>query len=183
MKKKLVLVFILILAVLWFFFYGGKKILLGYFYPIKYEESVEKYAEEYELDKYLVYAIIKTESKFDEKAVSDAGAVGLMQIMEDTAKECNDKGNFGYNIPDMLSEPDVNIRLGCYYFSELVKQFDENTDLAIMAYNAGPENVEKWRKNPEFYDGSGGLKSTPFEETNQYLEKVMKNYERYKEIY
>ena len=182
MLKKLAWFLVLILAIIWFFFYGGKKMFLQFFYPIQYEEYVEKYSSEYDLDKYLVYAVIHSESKFDENAVSDAGAIGLMQLLEETASDYNTKGKFDYNLPEQLKEPEVNIRLGCYYLSELMQRFKKR-DLAIMAYNAGPGNVEEWLMNDMFSDGNGGLHSTPFKETNDYVDKVLKSYKRYKEIY
>lgn len=157
--------------------------LLQYFYPIKYEEYVEKYAEEYEIDKYLIYAVIQTESKFDPNAKSDVGAIGLMQLMEDTAKECNEKAEFGYNIPDDLINPEVNIRIGCYYLNRLLKIFDDNKELALTAYNGGLGNVEKWLDDEEYSDGQGGLNITPYQETNDYVDKVLKSYKRYRDIY
>lgn len=183
LTKTIVWLLILILALVWFFFYGGKAMLLQYFYPIKYEEYVEKYAEEYEIDKYLIYAVIQTESKFDPNAKSDVGAIGLMQLMEDTAKECNEKAEFGYNIPDDLINPEVNIRIGCYYLNRLLKIFDDNKELALTAYNGGLGNVEKWLDDEEYSDGQGGLNITPYQETNDYVDKVLKSYKRYRDIY
>lgn len=182
MRKKLIWLLILALAVVWFFFYGGKGMVMKFFYPMQYSEYVEKYSKEYELDKYLVYAVINTESKFDEKAVSGAGAVGLMQLMEETAKDCNEKGELGYDIPRQLSEAEANIEIGCYYLKYLKDKFGE-IELALMAYNGGPDNVESWLEDVRYSDGEGGLKITPYEETNEYVKKVMKNYKRYKEIY
>lgn len=183
LTKTIVWLLILVLAFVWFFFYGGKSMLLQYFYPIRYEEYVEKYSNEYELDKYLVYAVIQTESKFDPNAKSDVGAVGLMQLMEETAKECNEKAEFGYNIPDELENPEVNIRIGCYYLNRLLKIFDDNKELALIAYNGGLGNVEKWLDNEEYSDGQGGLNITPYQETNDYVDKVLRSYKRYREIY
>ncbi len=183
LTKTIVWLLILTLAFVWFFFYGGKAMLLQYFYPIKYEEYVEKYSAEYEIDKYLIYAVIQTESKFDPNAKSDAGAVGLMQLMENTAKECNEKAEFGYNIPDELRNPEVNIRIGCYYLNRLLKIFDDNKELALTAYNGGLGNVEKWLDDEEYSDGQGGLNITPYQETNDYVDKVLRSYKRYREIY
>ncbi len=183
LTRKLVWLIILALAVVWFFFYGGKSMLLQYFYPRQYEEYVEKYAEEYEIDKYLIYAVIQTESRFDPDAISDAGAVGLMQLMEETAKECNEKAEFGYNIPQDLTDPEKNIRLGCYYLSRLLNVFGDNKELALSAYNGGIGNVKKWLSSAEYSDGEGGLEITPYQETNDYVDKVMRSYKRYREIY
>ncbi len=174
---------ILVLAIVWFFFYGGKSMLLKYFYPIEYSEYVEEYSAEYNLDKYLVYAVIQTESKFDPDAVSEAGAVGLMQLMEETANECNEKEDFGYTIPEDLKDPEKNIRMGCYYLSRLLKIFDEDKELALFAYNGGIGNVEKWLDDEEYADGKGGLDISPYQETNDYVDKVLRSYKRYREIY
>ncbi len=157
--------------------------LLQYFYPRQYSEYVEEYSAKYDLDKYLVYAVIQTESKFDPDAVSDAGAVGLMQLMEETAKECNEKAEFGYNIPQDLTDPEKNIQIGCYYLSRLLKIFNNDKELALFAYNGGIGNVEKWLNNEEYADGKGGLDITPYQETNNYVDKVLRSYKRYREIY
>ena len=181
--KTVVWLLIMVLAVVWFFFYGGKTMLLRYFYPKQYEEIVEKYSKEYELDKYFVYAVIQTESKFDPDAVSDAGAMGLMQLMEETARECNEKENFGYNIPENLTDPEANIRIGCYYLSRLLEIFDNDKELALIAYNGGIGNVSKWLDDENFADGKGGLDYTPYKETNDYVDKVMRSYDIYRAIY
>lgn len=180
--NKIVWFLVLALAVVWFFFYGGKNMLLQYFYPIEYEEYVETYSREYGLDKHLVYAVIHTESKFDPNAVSTAGAVGLMQLMVDTASECNKKGKFGYNIPEDLNNPEVNIRIGCYYLSELLNNFGD-TKIALISYNSGIGNAYKWLDDEQYSDGEGGIDITPFKETNDYVDKVLRSYKRYKEIY
>lgn len=180
--KTLVWLIIIILAIVWFFFYGGKKTLLQYFYPKQYEEYVVKYAAEYDIDKYLVFAVIQTESKFDPEIVSDAGAVGLMQLMEETAAECNEKAQFGYDIPVDLTDPEANIRIGCYYLSCLLDIFGDE-ELALIAYNGGMGNVSKWLDDEKFANGSGGLDFTPYKETNDYVDKVMKSYKRYRAIY
>jgi len=151
-------------------------------YPIKYGEFVEKYSAEYDLDKYLVYAVIKAESKFNPEVVSNAGAIGLMQLMENTATECNKKEGFGYSIPEDLTNPETNIRIGCCYLRELYDRYGDMR-LAVAAYNAGKGNVDNWLKDEDLADGEGGLKEIPFEETKKYVEKVFEYHDAYIEIY
>lgn len=162
---------------------AGRKAVLEFMYPLKYSEFVEDSSEKYGLDSYLVYAVIRTESKFKEKAVSEAGAKGLMQLMEETASECNEKGGFGYNIPEDIFDPEVNITLGCYYLNRLIEGYGGDISLAITAYNGGTGNVKKWLSDSELSDGDGGLLDIPFEETKGYVDKVLLTYNKYKEIY
>lgn len=169
-------------ALLYFLVGEGKTVILKKVYPIKYQEYVERYAEEFSLDKNLVYAIIKTESNFKENAVSSVGAKGLMQMMEKTALECNKKGEFGYNIPEDLYNPEANIRLGCYYIGSLIDHY-KDTQLAVMAYNAGTGNVSKWLKDEEISDGEGGILEIPYKETRNYVKKVFGTFEMYNRIY
>ncbi len=152
-------------------------------YPIKYKEYVEKYSRKYDLDKYLVYSVIRTESKFDQYAVSNAGAYGLMQLQTETAGDCAAKLKMKVSLPDDLYDPDINIHLGTYYLSWLLKRYDGNIDLAIAAYNGGIGNVDSWLDDNRYSDGSGGLKNIPFGETAKYVTGVSDSYEKYKDIY
>lgn len=187
MKKKRgcirpFLFIILAVALLYFLAGEGRAALLKMAFPVKYQEFVDKYSEEYNLDKFLVYSVINVESRFDKDAVSRVGAKGLMQLMEKTASECNKRENFGYNIPDDLFEPDTNIRIGCSYLRSLI---DEHKDLklAVTAYNAGTGNVKKWLGDEKLSDGEGGIENIPYPETEKYVKKVFKNYEMYSKIY
>ena len=175
--------FVLIaIAVLYFTVGNGKTVILKKIYPIKYQQYVEEYAEEFSLDKNLVYAVIKIESNFDENAVSVAGAKGLMQLMDRTAEDCSKKAGFDYIIPADLFVPEKNIRLGCYYISQLMSIYND-TELAITAYNGGTGNVEKWLSDPEYSDGEGGLSDIPYKETKDYVKKVMDAFEKYNRLY
>lgn len=137
---------IIVLVILWIVFgaFRIQDIVLKKIYPIEYTEEVEKYAKEYELDKLLIYAIIKAESNFEPNITSNSGACGLMQLMDSTAKEMADKIGYEYAAKEVLYQPEVNIMLGTKYFSELLKQYDNNIYLALTAYNAGIGNVAKW---------------------------------------
>ena len=124
-----------------------QNIILEKVYPLKYVEEVERYSEEYEIDKFLVYAIIKAESNFESNITSTSGACGLMQLMESTAKEMAGKVGYDYTVKEALYQPEVNIMLGTKYFSELLRQYNNNVPLALTAYNAGIGNVAKWIEN------------------------------------
>lgn len=151
-------------------------------YPIKYEYFVEKYSEEYNLDKYLVYAVIRTESRFDKYAVSSADAKGLMQLTDETASHCAKKIKLDGYSESALFDPEINIRLGCYYLSYL-KSVYKNTDTVLAAYNGGPGNVDKWLSDPSCVDDSGKLINIPFKETRNYIVRVNEAMEMYRSIY
>lgn len=186
MKKfgcmRFVLLVLVALSILYFTVGEGKTVILKKIFPIKYQEYVEMYSNEYSLDKNLVYAIIRTESNFDKDAQSVVGAKGLMQLMEKTAEECNNKAGFGYNIPSDLFVAERNIRLGCYYLKHLIDVYG-NAEMAVVAYNGGTGNVNEWLKDPDLSDGAGGLYEIPYEETRKYKEKVFKTFEMYNKIY
>lgn len=151
----------------------------NFLYPIKYSEYIDKYACEYNIDKNLVYAIIKQESNFNEKAISPKGAVGLMQVMNRTANDVVkridiDKVN--------LYDPEINIHIGVKYFSELIEKYNDEK-MAIIAYNAGTGNVDKWIQENIISENGENLEKVPFRETNMYLRKVLKNYEIYNKLY
>lgn len=151
-------------------------------YPIEYSEYVKKYSNEFGVPQKIIYAVIKTESNFNETAVSPASAHGLMQLTEETF----------FDVAKMLGEspsafdiysPDVNIRYGTRYLFYLYKLYDGNWDTAIAAYNAGLGNVNKWLLDSGLSDGKGNLTKIPFEETRSYLEKVKKAAEKYDDLY
>ena len=186
-KKKhgcigLVLAIAFAVLLLYFAAGDGKIEIMKFLHPIKYQDSVEKWAEEYSLDKYLVYSVIKVESRFNSAAESHVGAKGLMQLMDKTASECNTKEGFGYSIPDDLFDSDANIRMGCSYLRQLIDTYGD-IELAVTAYNAGTGNVKKWLDDTALADGDGGLREIPYEETRKYVRKVMKAYENYTKLY
>lgn len=152
-------------------------------YPIKYQNFVEKYAAEFSLEQELVFAIIRTESKFDPYAVSKTGARGLMQIQSETAEDCFRELHLSNFTSDALFDPEVNIRIGCYYFSKLLKRYEGKVSLAVAAYNGGLGNVEKWLQDKEYTNAQGELVKIPFSETRNYVMRVNRAYEKYCELY
>lgn len=155
-----------------------------YVYPDNYLNYVQQYAYEYNVPEPMILAVIKTESDFDPRAQSSAGAIGLMQLLPSTFLELTSDKHLSENLSEEdLYIPEINIKYGTYYLSLMHKQFDNNWDNALCAYNAGPGNVSKWLSDPEYSDGNGNLTYIPFKETRNYLKKVNKQTEIYRNLY
>jgi soluble lytic murein transglycosylase len=152
-------------------------------YPLKYEDHIRKYAEEYSVDPYLAASLIWVESGFETEAVSGRNARGLMQILPSTAAWGAEKmGLAGYE-EAMLLDPEKNIRIGCWYLGYLSNQFPGSMQLTLAAYNGGIGNVQKWLQDKAYSKDGKQLDHIPFPETRNYVLKVMHAYEIYKEIY
>jgi soluble lytic murein transglycosylase len=152
-------------------------------FPTKYSDYVEKYSEEYGLNKNLVYSIIKAESGFNPKAISPRNAKGLMQIMDTTGEWAAEKIKIEDFESSMLLKPETNIRIGCWYISKLINQYDQNIDLALSAYNAGSGNVAKWLKDADISSDGVTLDRIPFKETENYVKKIKRYNYIYKKLY
>lgn len=150
-------------------------------YKLEYTEYVKKYANEYNVDEYLIYAIIKAESNFEPNAESHRGAKGLMQLMYSTAEDIAKRINVNLN-EDNILEPDININLGTKYISMLIQKYN-NTNLALAAYNAGSGNVDGWIEKGTLKSDGSDIENVPFTETNNYVRKILRDYEIYKNIY
>jgi soluble lytic murein transglycosylase len=158
----------------------GKSVITT-LYPVKYSEIIGENAEKYGIEKVFLYSLIKAESNFDERAVSRKGARGLMQITESTAAWAAAKMGMSDFNAEMLSDPRVNVEIGCWYISYLSGKFDD-ISLVIAAYNAGDGNVNKWLANDDYSDDGQTLKHIPYPETRNYVKKVIKYMYIYKNI-
>ena len=152
-------------------------------FPMKYSNYVEKYSDEYGLNKNLVYSIIKAESGFNPNAISPRNAKGLMQIMDSTGEWAAEKINIEDFESSMLLKPEINIRIGCWYISKLINQYDQNVELALSAYNAGSGNVAKWLKDTDISSNGITLDRIPFKETENYVKKIKTYNYIYKKLY
>lgn len=152
-------------------------------YPIEYQEYVEKYSSENGVDKFLIYAIIKTESNFNPDAVSNVGARGLMQIMDETFQwihfRLDDDESVEYN---QMFEPEQNIRYGCYLVGYLMKYY-ESLECAVCAYHAGIGSVDSWLSNSDYSKDGKNLDTVPVSDTRHYLNKIKKALNNYYNIY
>lgn len=188
MTKKIILSLIILIILLGIYFICFKiiriqdKILKG-IYPIEYAEYVEKYSTENGINKYLIYAIIKTESDFNPNVTSGAGAKGLMQLMEETAVERSNVIEEKYVKTEDLYNPETNIKLGTSYFAYLLGLYNNNTVLALTAYNAGLGNVQEWIKEGIIKKDGSDIENIPYKETENYVRKILKNYQMYLKIY
>jgi soluble lytic murein transglycosylase len=131
-------------------------------YPLRYEQIVRGHARKYQLDPALLAAVIYQESKFEADARSKSGAVGLMQLLPTTAHGiATHTGGTRFRTSDLL-DPELNVRYGSWYLRHLLQKYsDERT--ALAAYNAGQDNVDRWRA------GGGGIR---FAETRAYVDRV-----------
>ena len=131
-------------------------------YPLRYAAVVRQDARKDRLDAALLAAVIETESKFDPNARSRAGAVGLMQLTPQTAEGiAASTGGTGFRVSD-LTNPVVNIRYGAWYLRRLLVRYGDER-LALAAYNAGEDNVDRWQKAHE---------AIQFPETVAYVDRV-----------
>lgn len=145
-------------------------------YPLAYDEIVFKTAERFNIDAFLVLAVMREESHFRKNVVSTANAYGLMQIIPPTARK------FDKNISEKdLFKEEKNIEIGIKYLSFLLKRF-KNVEEAVSAYNAGEINVDKWLSN-KYKDVDEFIENIPFNETRSYVKKVMRSYYIYKSLY
>ena len=151
-------------------------------YPAPYRENMQENLHKHGLEEAWVYGLMRQESRFASKAKSDAGAAGLMQIMPDTARwVARQIGMKGYR-KGLIHQLDVNIKLGTFYMKTVSHQFDDNPVLASAAYNAGPTRAKQWC-GPQPLEGAIYIETIPFDETRDYVKKVMSNTIYYSKVF
>jgi soluble lytic murein transglycosylase len=142
-------------------------------YPLRYEQIVRGHARNYSLDPALLAAVIYQESKFKADARSGSGAIGLMQLLPATAKGIAlHTGGTAFRVDD-LYDPELNVRYGAWYLRHLLRKYRDER-IALAAYNAGQDNVDRWRR-----DG-GGIR---FSETRAYVDRIEDLKKIYRQAY
>jgi soluble lytic murein transglycosylase len=142
-------------------------------YPLRYEAIVRTHAQNYDLQPTLLAAVIYTESKFDADARSGAGAIGLMQLLPETAEGIALRTDGHKFAVSDLYDPELNVRYGSWYLRNLLNRYDD-VATALAAYHAGPGNVDEWR-----HQGVG----IQFPETRDYVDKVLEAQRVYADAY
>ena len=150
-------------------------------YPILFEDIINENAKDFKLSPYLFLSLIREESHFDKNAKSAVGALGLSQLMQPTANFI-EKTSVS---KDTLLNPDENIRIGMKYYRYLIDYFNGNEYLAILAYNAGPGNIDKWLNNSLITSSEIDVfvENIPYLETKNYIKKILSSYWVYINIY
>lgn len=152
-------------------------------FPVKYMNYIKSSAQTYNIDPYLIMSIIKSESNFESDAVSHKSATGLMQIMEPTAKWLAEKmelDSFDYS---QITDPALNINMGCYYIDYLLDRYDGNVENALAAYNAGQGTVNGWLANKDYSKDGKTLTQIPYPETRNYVRRTLANEKMYRLLY
>ena len=178
-NKKIFIIIIAILIIV--VFLGIFKII----YPKTYKEIVSVYSEKYNVEENLVFALIKAESNFNSEAVSHRDAIGVMQIMEETAKDVANKNSIkieNENIKQELLKIDNNINIGTKYLSTLLEKY-KNKEIAVAAYNAGIGTIDGWIQKGIIKSDGSDIENIPYKETNNYVRKILRNYKLYEELY
>jgi soluble lytic murein transglycosylase len=149
--------------------------------PLAHDTLINEEAKKNKLDPLLVTSLIRQESFFRANAVSPAEAYGLMQLLVRTAQEVNPFT--GRITAQNLQNPNINIRLGCRYLRKLLDRYQNQTYLALAAYNAGPDRVDAWisqlgKVKPEEF-----IELIPFSETRLYIKNILRNMYFYRHYY
>jgi soluble lytic murein transglycosylase len=150
--------------------------------PLRHEDIIRQQAREKNLDPALIAAVIFQESKFEDRT-SSAGALGMMQLLPDTAHFIAHKtGGVRFTTED-LSTPQVNIAYGSWYLRYLIDRYDGDETLAVAAYNAGEHNVDTWVERAGGENGFDPKTDIPFPETRHYVQSVHDHRKQYRDTY
>lgn len=181
LRKKRVLLVLLIsfIAVLFL-----NNIWMTWLYPIYYKDQIREHAVHYEVDPFLVASIIRVETNYKPGKESKRGALGIMQLMPDTANWAMEMAKLpSLTMESVKHEANANIQLGTWYIKKLHDEMDGNPIAAIAAYNAGPGNVRSWIKKG-LWDGTyENVKNIPVGETRHYVQRVIYYYNQYTDVY
>lgn len=150
--------------------YSYRKDIQKALYPRFYEEKVTDKAGKYKIPEYFIYSLIRTESYFDDDVYSSAGAIGLCQLMEETAADVAKKKKIDeYDLLDA----DTNMDFGIYYLENLISRLDGNAMDAFLSYNCGITRVRRWKEDFILLPNDLFLEIVPIEETREYGKKIL----------
>ena len=150
-------------------------------YSLPYAAEIRRDSRRAGVDPMVVAGLIRQESAFDKKALSNKNAFGLMQVLPKTGRLISRELHLRYS-DDRLFDPDFNIRVGTFYFAGLIKQF-HSVEAALAAYNAGEDRVTAWQDGQHYAEVPEFVESIPFTETREYVQIVLRNSAIYRALY
>ncbi len=162
---------------------GWNERLLRIVYPFPNREMVEREAEEWGVDPFLIAGLIRQESAWDRDIVSAAGAVGLMQVMPSTGRQLARASGLDGFSTESLESAEVNLHLGARFLADMLERFGPELPLVLSAYNAGPTRANRWKNFPEHADPLRFTERIPFTETRGYVKNVTRNRDLYRALY
>ena len=151
-------------------------------FPLPYRADLERYARQNNLDPFLVAALARQESEFNPKAVSNANARGLTQILPSTGRELSRRLHVPYTT-ERLFEPQANLQLGSFYLKTVADTLGGRWEAALAAYNAGLSRAQAWSKWGEFREPAEFVETVPFGQTRNYIQIVLRNADIYRRLY
>jgi len=163
---------------------GGQQLpaeILQVIFPLVYWDSIRKYSAQHDLDPYLIAALVAQESTFDAGVRSSANAWGLMQLVPATGRKLARSLGFRFTMAS-LTNPELNLRMGTLYFSQLVSHFG-GTYYALASYNAGDSRVTRWKAERPGLDEDEFIDDIPFPETQNYVKRILGTAEDYRYLY
>jgi soluble lytic murein transglycosylase len=152
-------------------------------FPLPYREDLERYAKQYNLDPFLMAALIRQESEFNPKAVSIANARGLTQIMPSTGRELSRRLKMKQYSTARLFQPGVSVQMGTYYLKSIADQVGGRWEAALAAYNAGLTRANSWLMWGQFKEPAEFVETVPFSQTRNYVQSVLRNADVYRRLY
>ena len=185
MFKKFLISVVVVVAI--YFLISLPSVQKKFLYPFPYRPTIENYSARWHVDKFLAIAVMKVESNFSEAAHSQSGAIGLMQIMPETAAwiayQLGEEPEEVAQDLNNLCKPETNIRYGTWYLAELEDEFKGNDVLALAAYNAGRGNVHDWIDKNNWSENFSDVDKIPYAETRDYVKRVLHCREKYSKLY
>jgi soluble lytic murein transglycosylase len=151
-------------------------------YPFGWRAEVTAAAQRTGVDPFLVAAVVREESSYYPRALSRAGARGLMQLMPATARPMAEHRGLAFAGGELLDDPGANIEMGTAFLAGLLREF-KDPRLALAAYNAGPNRLRQWWQTRQTSDLEAFVEQIPFDETRQYVKRVMLSWEEYRRLY
>ena len=139
-------------------------------YPQNYYIQIRNNSEKYNNNPALIISIMREESHFNSEAQSGVGAIGLMQLMPETAHDIGNKNGISF-YTNSLFNPELNIKIGNLYYSTIRKMLDNKDVSAIAAYNGGIGSVTRWKNTLKYSDTDEFVEQIPYEETKTYVKK------------